>query len=394
MLPGVAGAEGGGTAGTGAGPAGERARVVLVLGSSAGGVGRHVHALVGALRADGSVAVAAPAATLERFAFAAAGALTAPVEVGASLHPLRDARAAARLRALLRRARPQVVHAHGVRAGLVALLAVRSLPRRPALVVTLHNAVLGSGRRAALGRAVQRRVAAGADAVLGVSGDLVAQARAAGAAAAERALVPAPPTAPAREPARVREREGLGEALVVLAVARLAPQKGLDDLLTAAASLPARVGGRDVVVLLAGDGPLRAALERRVAAERLPVRLLGARADVPDLLGAADVVVSASVWEGQPVFLQEALRAGAAVVATDAGGTGEVTGAAADLVPVGDPPALAAALRRLLADDALRAERGAAARVRAAQLPTAEDAAAQVRAVHARAVAHRRARVG
>ena len=52
------------------------------------------------------------------------------------------------------------------------------------------------------------------------------------------------------------------------------------------------------------------------------MRLLGHRADVPDLLAAADVVVSSAVWEGQPVGIQEALHAGAAVVATDVGGTG------------------------------------------------------------------------
>ena len=60
--------------------------------------------------------------------------------------------------------------------------------------------------------------------------------------------------------------------------------------------------------------------QARIDAEHLPVRLLGHRDDVPDLLAAADVVVSSAVWEGQPVGIQEALHAGAAVVATDVGG--------------------------------------------------------------------------
>ena len=64
--------------------------------------------------------------------------------------------------------------------------------------------------------------------------------------------------------------------------------------------------------------------------------LLGRRDDVADLLAAADVVVVASLWEGQPLAVQEALRAGPPVVATDAGGTAEVTGDAAVLVPPGD----------------------------------------------------------
>ncbi|MCI2240731.1 glycosyltransferase family 4 protein [Paenibacillus sp. TRM 82003] len=347
--------------------------VVLVLGTSAGGVGRHVAQLCEGLRERGAaVHVAAPAATLQRFRFAAA---TAPVDIGASLDPVRDLRAAARLRRALRApsVRGAVVHAHGVRAALVAALAVRSLRPRPALVVTLHNAVLGTGPRARLGRAVQDAVARAADVVLAVSGDLVGQARSAGARRVRRALVPAPPL-PAGAPVLPP-----GDP-VVLVVARLAPQKGLDVLLDAAGLLrhPARV-------LVAGDGPLREALAARVAAERLPVRLLGERGDVPGLLASADVAVSASAWEGQPVFVQEALRAGVPVVATDAGGTAEVTGDAADLVPVGDAVALAAAVDALLADPALREERSARARRRAAGLPGAEDALAQVLGEHAAA---------
>ncbi|WP_432492272.1 glycosyltransferase family 4 protein [Kineococcus gypseus] len=368
----------------GAGRAGAEGAVVLVLGTSAGGVGRHVAELSAGLAARGvAVHVAAPAATLRTFGFAAA---TAPVEVGASLDPVRDARAALRLRRALRApsAAGAVVHAHGVRAGLVAALAVRALRPRPALVVTLHNAVLGSGARARLGRAVQDAVCRCADAVLAVSGDLLQQARAAGAHRAQRALVPAPPLPPGRAVLPPGEP-------VVLVVARLAPQKGLDVLLDAVALLR-----RPVRVLVAGDGPLRERLAARVAAQELPVHLLGARGDVPDLLASADVVVSASTWEGQPVFVQEALRAGVPVVATDAGGTAEVTGDAAVLVPVGDAAALAAALERLLADPALRRERGAAARGRAAALPTAADALEQVLAEHAaaRRAAARRASGG
>ena len=355
--------------------------VVFVIGSSAGGVGRHVVQLCGGLSAAGhEVLVAGPAETLRRFGFAhRPGVVTRAVEIGAALHPVRDLRAAATLRRTLRarRAASPVVHAHGVRAGLVAVLAVRSLPARPPLVVTLHNAVLGRGARVRLGRSVQGLVCRGADAVLAVSGDLVAQARRVGAARAVRALVPAPPL-PAGDADRVRRE--LGEGPSVLVVARLAPQKGLDVLLDAAALLRA-----PAQVLVAGDGPLRERLAARIVRESLPVRLLGARDDVADLLAAADVAASASSWEGQPVFVQEALRAGVPVVATDAGGTAEVTGAAAELVAVGDAPALAAALDALLLDPQERRAAARRARARAAELPTAEQALAQVVAEHAAA---------
>ena len=226
-----------------------------------------------------------------------------------------------------------------------------------------------------------------------MSGDLVAELKARGARDAARALVPAPPTpAATKAPQQVRAELGVPDgAALLLTVARLAPQKGLDTLAAALRVLVTRRPELRVVAAVAGEGPLEADL-RRAAAGGLPLLLLGRRDDVPDLLAAADVVVSASRWEGQPLNLQEALRAGAAIVATDAGGTREVTGDAARLVPPGDPETLASALETLLDD--LRTTGGAgvggvralraAALERAATLPTAADSLAQVTALYRR----------
>jgi glycosyltransferase involved in cell wall biosynthesis len=93
--------------------------------------------------------------------------------------------------------------------------------------------------------------------------------------------------------------------------------------------------------------------------------------------------VSAAVWEGQPIAVQQALQAGCAIVATDVGGTAEVTGRAAVLVPGADAPALAGALAALLADPAERARRGSLARARAAELPDDDAARDAVLAVYA-----------
>ena len=104
-----------------------------------------------------------------------------------------------------------------------------------------------------------------------------------------------------------------------------------------------------------GGRTARSGLAQRVDAERLPVRLLGRRDDVPDLMAAADVVVSTARWEGQPLGVQEALGLGAAVVATDVGGTREVTGDAAVLVPWPTPRPSRPPSERLLDDpDAAR----------------------------------------
>jgi glycosyltransferase involved in cell wall biosynthesis len=271
------------------------------------------------------------------------------------------------------------VHAHGLRAGALTVLAVRSRPaRRPRVVVTLHNLPVGGRAVRAVSAVLGRVVARGADVVLGVSGDLVDLARAQGARTAERALVPAPRRpAPAQDPRETRAALGLAaDADLVVTVARLAPQKGLDTLVAAAAEAGRVRSGLCWVV--AGDGPLHDDLAARVAATGAPVRLLGRREDVAELMAAADVVASTAVWEGQPLAVQEALGLGAAVVATDAGGTREVTGDAAVLVPVGDAAALGAAVAAVLADGARRDALRAAARARAATLPALGDVLAQL----------------
>jgi glycosyltransferase involved in cell wall biosynthesis len=169
----------------------------------------------------------------------------------------------------------------------------------------------------------------------------------------------------------VREQLGVAEgSVLVVAVGRLAVQKGFPLLLEAAS----RLTDLDVLFVVAGEGPLRGALEDTITRNGLPVRLLGSRRDVPDLLGAADIVASTALWEGQPLNLQEALHAGAAIVATDVGGTGAVLGDAGVLIPGGDAEALAGALRDLVLHPERRAALQARACHRAAELPTDDDA--------------------
>jgi glycosyltransferase involved in cell wall biosynthesis len=357
-------------------------RVLQVLGSSAGGVARHVADIASALGEPAPVGpgalvrVAGPASVEQVVGRGGRGPAVDRVEITDRPRP-GDVVAVARLHRLARGA--DVVHAHGLRAGALAVLAVRTLGprRRPRLVVTLHNLPVGGRAVRVVSGVLERVVVRGADVVLGVSGDIVARVGGLGARVSERALVPAPVTAPpARSAADVRAELGLAPGTrLLVTVARLAPQKGLDTLADAAALLGA---GTDLVWVLAGDGPLEPALAERVRDEGLPVRLLGRRGDVPDLLAAADVVVSTAVWEGQPIAVQEALRLGAAVVATDAGGTREVTGDAALLVPVGDAAALARAVRAVLADDERRAGLAAAALTRSGQLPTSADVVGQL----------------
>jgi glycosyltransferase involved in cell wall biosynthesis len=156
---------------------------------------------------------------------------------------------------------------------------------------------------------------------------------------------------------------------VVLAVGRLAPQKGFGTLLAAAAHWQDR--DPCPAIALAGTGPLDGSLRAQADAGGIRVRFLGQRTDVPALLAAADVVVVPSLWEGQPLIVQEALRAGRPLVASAVGGIPGLTGQdGAVLVPPGDEAALAGAVLSILDEPALAARLSAAARVRAASLPT------------------------
>ena len=324
-------------------------RVLLVLGTSTGGVGRHVQSLATGLAARGCrVTVAGPASTRVAFDLPSYEV----VEIGSAPHPTRDAVAATRLRALSKDA--DVVHAHGLRAGALAVLS------SPPVVVTLHNAV--AGRIAAV---LERLVAHRASVVLAAGADLAERARAVGA----RDVRLAPVAAPAL--VTTGQDPGLGHPLV-LAVGRLHPQKGYDVLLRARSAWP------EVVLAVAGDGPLAESLR----AEAPDVRWLGARSDVADLLAAADVVVLPSTWEARSLTAQEALRAGRPLVASAVGELPSLVGDGAVLVPAGDADALAAAVRRLLDDPVEAAALGARGRAVAAGWPTEDDTVEQVLGVY------------
>ena len=162
---------------------------------------------------------------------------------------------------------------------------------------------------------------------------------------------PAIPTLPARDALRTE----LGFAGDVLVFAgRLGPQKDLGVLLEALANVP------DASLVVAGDGPERAALERRAQELGLDGRVsfLGAvpRERVLRLFAAADASVLSSAWENFPHTVVEALAVGCPVISTSVGGVPEVVrdGENGLLVPPSDPAALGAAIARFLGDRALR----------------------------------------
>jgi glycosyltransferase involved in cell wall biosynthesis len=181
---------------------------------------------------------------------------------------------------------------------------------------------------------------------------------------------PAPtvPPLPSRE--ELKRSFGLNGATVAFA-GRLTAQKSLDRAIEAVAAADG------VELVIAGDGPDRVQLERRVAELGLGerVRFLGPqpRERVVELFRAADATILSSSWENFPHTVVEALVVGTPVLAMEAGGVGEVLrdGVNGLLVPPGDTRALADAVRRYFADEQLRE------RLRAAAAPSVADYAAE-----------------
>ena len=370
-------------------------KVAFVLGTSTGGTARHVRTLAAGCAPRGVMAgVFGPEQTDRDFGFSrlVGGQVSfTPVDIADRPRVARDLRAIRRLRRLLAAWRPDVAHAHGLRAGALTAIALAFVRPtvyhpRPALVVTVHNAPPAGGATGAVYRVLERIVAGRADSVLCVSPDLEERMRAAGARRVGRALVPAavPAETPAEAPAEASAEASAARPLpgdpapdrpLVLAAGRLAPQKGFGTLLEAAA------GWRDLrpepLLVIAGEGPLEASLKSEAARLGLDTRFAGHRDDIPALLAAAAVFVLPSTWEGQPLILQEALRAGAPIVATRVGGTPVLTGEdAAVLVPPGDARRLADAVRAVLTDEVLAARLRKAAAARGHTLPSEDDAVA------------------
>lgn len=175
---------------------------------------------------------------------------------------------------------------------------------------------------------------------------------------------------PDRNPRRERASD------LVVCVASLEDYKGHRYLIEAVALLAGE--GRELIVLLVGDGELRSELERDVEAAGLTavIRFLGHQPSerVHELLDEATVVVQPSVvtsegkMEGIPVALMEAMATGAAVVASDISGISELVedDRTGRLVPQRDPRALALAIADLLDNDHSRQRLGSAARERVA----------------------------
>lgn len=349
------------------------ARHVVLLDRGLRGRGHETHLVYGSL-APGD-------ASLEHLAIAAGLPTTHIRALGRRVNPISDLRAFSRLLRLVFREAPDVVHTHTAKAGTLGRVAAclfnmtRPRRRRCVVVHTFHGHVLtgyfGPTMNVAV-RLAERTLARITDRVVTISPaqrhDIVTRFNIADAARTmvvplgldlERLARLDSGAAHLRGPLGIPER-----ALVVGFVGRFVAIKDLATLVRAFARVSAQ--RPDAVLLLVGDGPLRAEIDALVAALALQkqVHLVGWIEDVAPVHATIDICALSSLNEGTPVAVIEAMAAAKAVVATRVGGVADVveherTGL---LVPPQSPEALADAILRLAVDPAERSRMGAAGR--------------------------------
>lgn len=301
------------------------------------------------------------------------------------IKPLRDLRALRELRRLMRRIEPDLVHAHTFKAGFLGRFVAEHLDI-PA-IYTVH--MWPFGRAVPLSWRVvapvcERWAARWCDRIISVS-ELGAQ-DAVRFRIAESAQVTSIVNGIPDHHARARLDHDRGLSCTM--VARFTDFKDHTLLLRAFARVPG-----EVRLKLVGDGATLAAA--RKLAEDLGIRerveFKGSRGDVPEILAQTDVFVLASKTETLPISILEAMRAGLPVIASDVGGVSEevVDGETGVLVTPGSVEELSAALRRLLADKALRISMGRAGRRRFEELFRADKMIERTAAVYKQVLAER-----
>jgi glycosyltransferase involved in cell wall biosynthesis len=322
-------------------------------------------------------------------------------ELRRAIHPLRDYSSYRQLVALLRDLKPDLVHTHSSKAGILGRAAAAAL--KLPCVHTIHGSPFHAYQsRTAYWAYVwaERWAARRCDRLISVADAMTAQYLAAGIGRPEQYVTVSsgmdvePFLSPPVSRDDVRTRYSLpASAVVVCKVARLFELKGHDDVIEVARRLcPTRPNLR---FLFVGDGLLREALTQRIAelglSERFTFTGLVPPDKVPELIHAADLVVHTSLREGLARVLPQGLICGKPVISYDIDGAREVcvTGETGVLVPPRDLDQLTSAVSDLVDDPALRARLGATGRARFTDQFRHETMTRRLREIYAQVIAER-----
>ena len=266
------------------------------------------------------------------------------------------------LRRVFKELKPDLVHLHSSKAGILGRLAAKSLSLPT--VFTAHGWAFTEGvsaKRRALYRVIERYVARYADKIITVSDydRRLALNADVGSAQLIRTVHNGMPRVDVLPPALpLMDIPPAGAAVRLIMVARFDEQKNQLGLLEGLA----RAAQHHWTLELVGDGPLLQTVRARAAQLQLSDRVVfsGSCNDVARRLAQSDVFVLISNWEGLPLSILEAMRAGLPVIASRVGGVPEavVDGETGYLVDRGDAEGLAQALTRLLESDTLRQTMG------------------------------------
>lgn len=294
-----------------------------------------------------------------------------------AVSPWNDARAFRELKRLFREWRPDIVHTHSSKAGILARAAA-SAARVPVIVHTIHGMSFNRTQRRfvqAAYRAAERWAARRTHMIVTVADAMIEQSVRAGVAdrakfvtirsGLETEAFHADPIARER---RRREWGVSDDNIVVGTVARLFENKGYEEIIEAVPGALARDGRLKFVWV--GDGAHRGRYEHRLVElgirDRVHFAGLIPPVEMPSYFAGFDIVVHASRWEGLPRALVQSLLMEVPVVSFDNDGAPEVVipGETGKLVPLDDISGLAAALVELAADRVLRERMGRAGRAK------------------------------
>jgi len=289
--------------------------------------------------------------------------------LGRSVRPWSDLVALLRLIKILRRVKPDVVHTHTAKAGVLGRLAA-VVARVPFRVHTFHGHLLHgyfSPLKTKLVIMAERTLARRTDVIAAVGAQVRDDLLAAGIGRADQYRVVPPGVAQPDFVERAEARRALGlneDQVAITFVGRLTTIKRPDRLVDAFRLIAERDSRATLIIV--GDGELLEETRERARDLGRRVRFLGWRSDLDLILAASDVAVLTSDNEGMPVTLIEASMAGVPCVTTDVGSAREVvddgvTGFVARI----DSTDIARVLEVLVVDETQRREMGRQAAQRA-----------------------------